>query len=793
MKKYKFRLKTYFSCMLVNLLVLGIGYFVVPKLQNFPPHSEVFAFQLKVEGSTHIQQYISMYFIVTIATLICISVLYKNIFRLYEGKKVNKTITEIRQKAFYIMLKVMIFEVAFISVVIFILALTTPNTTVESKIKMVITYSTVAGVIAVITDFILSPGLKKFIIWSGKKEENHVFNYKKSLFKNRVIQRIVPLIIIVIVIVCFFSYSLVIKQVGEKNYNYYRGEIQKLNISNTSFNNVLNQLNSVGKLSENDFYFYSINKQDFIGDNGQNFSEFLTEYLKDFSQETNGHIYDFYGVETEGYVESIKLSTGEEIYIGFIYSISNTNILMVYLGVFVLLLVVTVIYLRAFVKTITTDITDVCTNLNKIASNEKDILIEKIPITSNDEIGEIVSAYNKIQELNQHNINDLNIAKEQAEKANNYKTEFLSSMSHEIRTPLNAIVGFSNALAEEDIPDTAKEEVKDIVMASNILLDIVNSILDISKIEANKVEIINSEYRTMKMFNELVSLTKARMGDKPLDFRTSIDPNIPGILYGDHSRLKQVLINLLTNAVKYTKEGFVEFKVNCVIVGDICKFIIAIEDSGVGIKPEDIKKLFNKFERLDAGNTSSIEGTGLGLAITQKLIELMGGEIVVQSVYGEGSKFTVTINQRIVKVETEIEPQINDTQELKKVDFSDKKVLVVDDNKLNLKVAARLLSAFNLQITTVESGFECLDKIKAKENYDLILLDDMMPKLSGSDTLKQLRETSDFAIPVIVLTANAIVGMREKYLEMGFDDYLAKPIEKIELYRVLIEYLSNKK
>ena len=393
-------------------------------------------------------------------------------------------------------------------------------------------------------------------------------------------------------------------------------------------------------------------------------------------------------------------------------------------------------------------------------------------------------------------LDEMMILKEQAEKANSYKTDFLSSMSHEIRTPLNAIVGFSHALADEDISATAKEEVKDIIAASDILLDIVNGILDISKIEAGKLEIINNEYNPNRLLNDLIPLIKARMGDKDLDFRVSLDPSIPNTLYGDSSHLKQVLINILTNAVKYTKEGFVEFSVNSFIKGDICRLIIGVEDSGTGIKPENIKKLFDKFERLGAGNTSSIEGTGLGLAITQKLVELMGGEIVVQSVYGQGSKFTVAINQRIVEVAASPEPEneeLHNTQLLQSVDLSDKKVLVVDDNKMNLKVAARLLSTFNLQIETVESGQECIDKINAKEHYDLILLDDMMPKMSGIETLKILRNDAEFKIPVVALTANAISGMREKYLEAGFNDYLAKPIEKPELYRVLFEYLSNNK
>ena len=388
-------------------------------------------------------------------------------------------------------------------------------------------------------------------------------------------------------------------------------------------------------------------------------------------------------------------------------------------------------------------------------------------------------------------IEELNIARDQADKANNAKSEFLSNMSHEIRTPLNAIVGFSQALEEENLPDEAKDEVKDIIMASQSLLEIVNGILDISKIEANKLEIVNAEYDFNKVLEELVALTRARMGDKPLQFKTSFDPTIPTVLYGDHTRIKQIILNLLTNAVKYTKEGYINFKVDSVIKEDVCRLIISVEDSGIGIKEENINKLFSKFERFDLEKNITIEGTGLGLAITKKLVDLMNGKIVVQSTYGEGSRFTVAIDQKIVKTPTITIKDQDEQKEIKAFDVSGKRILVVDDNKLNLKVATRLLKEYNVEIETIDSGFECIEKIKAGQTYDLILMDDMMPKMTGTETIAKLKQIEGYNIPTIALTANAISGMKEKYMKAGFDGYLSKPIDKLELNRIINDFLNK--
>ena len=390
-------------------------------------------------------------------------------------------------------------------------------------------------------------------------------------------------------------------------------------------------------------------------------------------------------------------------------------------------------------------------------------------------------------------LNQMELAKNEAERANRAKSDFLSSMSHEIRTPLNAIVGLSedNLRYEDKLPPEIIENSKDIMNASETLLEIVGNILDINKIEADKMEIVETNYNFKEEITNMCKVTSTRIGEKNIKFILSFADDIPYELIGDRGKVKEIVNNLLTNAIKYTEEGTINLNIKCIndMRNQVSKLIITCKDTGKGIKKEYIDRLFTKFDRLDVERNTTTEGTGLGLAITKNLVEMMGGKINVQSEYGDGSVFVVTIPQKISIMSSNNKKE--KPKETKEVDYKGKKVLIVDDNKLNIKVASKALKEFDFIIDECYDGNESIDKVK-NNNYDLILMDIMMPGMNGEEALKELKKLKDFNTPVIALTADAVSGSKEKYERLGFRGYLSKPFSKDLLKQKLDEIFSEK-
>ena len=312
--------------------------------------------------------------------------------------------------------------------------------------------------------------------------------------------------------------------------------------------------------------------------------------------------------------------------------------------------------------------------------------------------------------------------------------------------------------------------------------------MDISKIEAGKIEIFNAPYIPKEVLEELAKLITPRMQDKCLDFTYTIDPNLPKVLIGDAANLRKIVTNFLSNACKYTPTGYVKYNVGCQLFGDIARLTISVEDSGQGIKQENLSKLFTKFQRFESDKNANIEGTGLGLNITKQLAEMMGGKVGVNSEFGKGSTFFIVIDQKIGD-----ESLLDDTSKLSlNLDLTGVKMLMVDDNELNIKVGLKVFKIYNgTDIDTAKDGYECLEKVKSGTKYDIILLDDQMPGMNGGQTLAELKKHEGFNIPVVALTANALTGMREKYISQGFTDYLAKPLEKIQIVKVLNKIMDD--
>ncbi|MCR5118619.1 MAG: response regulator [Lachnospiraceae bacterium] len=385
---------------------------------------------------------------------------------------------------------------------------------------------------------------------------------------------------------------------------------------------------------------------------------------------------------------------------------------------------------------------------------------------------------------------------------NKAKDDFLANMSHEIRTPLNGILGMDEMI----IRDTREEKVKnyalEIKSAGNTLLSIINDILDMSKIEAGKFEIIPVDYDIASVLNDVLNLTRYRAQKKELEYSFTVAEDIPSRLNGDEIRIRQIMLNIINNAIKYTKRGSVNVNISSVstMMGNYIDLIIKVKDTGIGIREEDKEKLFNSFQRLEEKKNRNIEGTGLGLFITQKMLEMMEGKIEVESEYGKGSCFTVTVPQKVVKAApignfSKAVKEMLNNQETETIGLyaPDARILVVDDNEMNLEVMEGLIRDTKIKTDLVDSGAGCIELVKSKK-YDCILMDQMMPGMSGEETLNVLKEQDLLnGTPVVALTADAIIGAEDNYISKGFTSYLSKPVKYDALEKALKKLLPKEK